>query len=102
MPKTRDPLRLIIKWLLEGTRGGPMRGRILQVLRERPMNINQLAKTLNINYKTVMHHIEILEEHGLVRKLARGYGAPYTLTATAEDYWELIEEALKNLGLSEG
>ncbi len=76
-----------------------MRGRILLALRDRPMNINQLAKTLNINYKTVMHHIEILEEHGLVRKLTKGYGAPYTLTATAENYWGYIEESLKSLGI---
>ncbi|MGC8569713.1 ArsR/SmtB family transcription factor [Caldivirga sp.] len=54
-------LRRLLIWLIGGSRGGLMRYKILKTLRERPMNPNQLAKYLNVNYRTVIYHLEILE-----------------------------------------
>ncbi len=83
-------LRKIITWLLSGSRGGPTRLKILRALKEKPMNPNQLAKTLNLNYKTVLHHLSVLERHGLVVRLGSGYGAPYFLSDTLERNWEVV------------
>jgi len=91
-------VRLIVRWLLEGSRGGRLRARILLLLKEKPMNPNQLAKTLQVNYRTVTHHLKVLQKHGLVKRLGReGYGAPYVLTRLSEEVWEDIVESAKRI-----
>lgn len=52
-------LRKLLIWLIVGSRGGLMRLRILQILRRKPMNSNQLARHLNVNYRTIIYHLEI-------------------------------------------
>ena len=89
-----ESYKIIIKWLLEGSRGGPMRARILQLLANGIYNAHQIAKKLNVNYRTVTHHLKILEEHGIVVKLKEGYGAPYTLSKRAMKFLDFIMESI--------
>lgn len=58
------------------------------------MNMNQLSRRLGLNYRTVAHHINVLERHGLVTRIADGYGAPYTLSASASENWRIIKESI--------
>jgi DNA-binding transcriptional ArsR family regulator len=90
----KDLKRLLI-WLIGGSRGGLMRYRILLTLRERPMNPNQLAKILNVNYRTVIYHLEILERNGLVTKAGEGYGAPYLISDYLNDRWGVLEDVVR-------
>lgn len=72
--------RTLLWYLLAGTRGGPNRRRILEMLRSNPYNANQLAASLRIDYRTIRHHLTLLERNGLVyRPVGRGYAAPYDL-----------------------
>ena len=87
--------RLIVKWLLEGSRGGKLRAKILLLLKEKPLNPNQLARLLGVNYRTISHHLKVLEEHGLVKKLRNSHGAPYVLTELSERIWGYIVESAK-------
>jgi predicted transcriptional regulator len=45
-------------WLILDTSGGLNRARIIKQLKERPSNINQLKKKLNINRGTIQHHLK--------------------------------------------
>lgn len=82
--------RQLLLYLLEGTRGGESRSRILAALQKRPQNAHQLAKALRLDYKTVLHHLGLLTRHALVLRLkGSSYAAPYTL---AEDL--LVEKEL--------
>ncbi len=92
-----DPskLRKLLIWLLYGSKGGPTRAKIILALRRRPMNPNQLAKELKLNYKTVIHHLEILRKHGLVSRLEESYGAPYFISDALEKNWEIVESILR-------
>jgi len=48
------PTSLFPLWsLTAGTRGGPTRAKILETLRKKPQNTNQLAHLLKMDYKTV-------------------------------------------------
>ncbi len=86
----------LIWFLLAGTRGGPNRARILAALRERPRNANQLAEALALNYRTVLHHLELLAEHGLITTPARdAYGAVYFLSAAMERNVDLLDRILR-------
>ena len=62
-----DPRFKRLLWYLIGTtKGGVTRARILEMLNFRPSNTNQIASELRLDYKTVVHHLEILSKNGLV------------------------------------
>ncbi|MCE4601540.1 MAG: winged helix-turn-helix domain-containing protein [Desulfurococcales archaeon] len=92
-------LKLLLAWLLEGSRGGATRARIMLELKDNPSNPNQLSRRLGLNYRTIIHHLEVLERHGLVERIGSGYGAPYTLSDLALENWDVIfEVACRVLG----
>ncbi|KUK75095.1 winged helix-turn-helix domain-containing protein, partial [Methanobacterium sp. 42_16] len=56
-------MRKFLWKLLAGTKGGLNRARIIDELKNRPYNANQLAERLSLNYKTIKYHIEVLEKN---------------------------------------
>jgi DNA-binding transcriptional ArsR family regulator len=74
------------------TRGGPNRLRLLQLLAETPRNANKLARETQLDYKTVRHHLDVLEEAGLIRRDGAEYGVMYRPTEQAYEAWETIEQ----------
>lgn len=73
--------RSLMWYLLYGTRGGPNRRRILEELEVRPGNAHQLASSLALDYRTVRHHLRLLERSGAVaRPVGDAYAAPYELS----------------------
>ena len=75
-----DPEIQRLLWhLLAETRGGEVRARIIELLRERSYNINQLAQLLALNYKAVEHHMDVLTKNNLVVTRER-YGVLYFLS----------------------
>ena len=92
-------LRRLLWYLLGGTRGGPNRAEIIKTLQNRPCNANQLAETLQVDYKTVQHHVRILEENGLVSLANKGsYGAVLFLTAKMEEALPILDEIWSRIG----
>lgn len=68
----------LLWYLFAGSRGGPTRIRILAALLDRPYNLNQLAKHLGMDYKTVDHNLRVLMKHVIVVCPEAGsYGATY-------------------------
>jgi len=85
-------MEAVLWYVLTGTRGGPNRTRILQALDERPRNANQLAESLGLDYKTVRHHLDVLEENDIVGKSGDEYGAVYLPTDRTQRNWETVDE----------
>ncbi|MFB6068417.1 MAG: ArsR/SmtB family transcription factor [Halobacterium sp.] len=79
-------------YVLTGTRGGPNRVRILRAVDERPRNANQLAEDLELDYKTVRHHLDVLVEHDVVEASGDDYGAVYLPTDRVRRHWDTVEE----------
>jgi predicted transcriptional regulator len=73
----RETMRLIW-YLFAGPRRVENRIRIIEVLKKKPHNINQLAKILGVDYKGVQHYIGVLEKNNTVAKLGEKYGAEHT------------------------
>jgi predicted transcriptional regulator len=95
-----DPeLRRLLWFLLGGKRGGENRAKIIQLLRIRPRNLNQLARGLNIQYKAVQHHTHVLMTSSLVVSSGEGYGTVYLLSPWFEHHIEIFEQVCGSVGL---
>jgi DNA-binding transcriptional ArsR family regulator len=84
-------------YLLTATRGGANRARIIRALSERPMNANQLASDLDVGYKTVRHHLDALEDHGVVEAGEESYATLYFLTDRFEQHRDTFEMILEKM-----
>ena len=57
-----------------GMSGKYTRMRIICAITENPLNTQELARKLNLDYKTIKHNIEILEKNNLITRQGEGYG----------------------------
>ena len=74
-------MKNLLWYLIAGTKGGETRGRIIDLLKKKPSNANKIAEILKLDYKTVRHHLEILEKNDIILAVNKGnYGAVYFLS----------------------
>lgn len=97
----RDRMKKLLWWLIAGSTGGPNRAKIIMALHQRPYNANQLSETLNLNYKTVRHHIKVLEENNVITSTGKNkYGEMYFLTDKMEENYDTFQEIWKELKIN--
>lgn len=73
-----DPEAKRLLWFLfAGSRGGENRIRIIDLLKDRPHNMNQLAEAMGVDYKAVQHHVGVLERNNMVTRVGEKYGVLY-------------------------
>jgi len=80
-----DSKTRLLYWLLNASRGGPTRLRILRAVSEKPENIRQLSIALAMDYKTVQGHVEMLVENGILETPKKKYGSVYFLSPEWDD-----------------
>ena len=90
-------MKKVLWWLILGTRGGINRAKIIKKLNERPYNAHQLAEELNVNYRTVRHHIKILEDSEVVKSAGEKYGKMYFLSENMERNYNDFETIWKQV-----
>jgi len=83
------PMKKILWWLIAGTKGGINRARIMH---ERPYNAHKLAEKLELDYKTVRHHIKVLEDNNVITATGEKYGTMYFLSSQMEENYELFQQ----------
>lgn len=54
--------------LLMGRNGGKTTVKILDKILDKPCNANQLSKTLNLDYNTIIHHTNIMRKYKYITK----------------------------------
>jgi len=90
-------LKYVLGWLIAGTRGGATRARIISTLRESPQNANQLANLVGKDYRTIRHHLRVLEKNRIIVAAGNKYAATYFLSPEMEENYTLFEELLKKV-----
>ncbi len=90
-------LKYILGWLIAGTRGGVTRAKIISTLRESPQNANQLSTLLKMDYRTIRHHLKVLQKNKLITSAGEGYGTTYFLSTLLEDNYAVFEEIVKKI-----
>lgn len=89
----------VLYWLIAGSKGGINRARILGALEKKPMNSNTLSTKLKLDYKTVQHHIKLLQQNQLIVNTGSRYGKVFFISPQLKDEWQLFEEMLKKGGV---
>ncbi|MGI0004436.1 MAG: ArsR/SmtB family transcription factor [Candidatus Nitrosotenuis sp.] len=92
----RDAQRLLL-YVFTATRGGLTRLQIIKLLSEKPMNTNQLALEMRLDYKAIQHHLTVLEKNNLVTKIGVRYGATFHLSNYLEANILALEKSVTKL-----
>ncbi|AJM91803.1 ArsR family transcriptional regulator [Nitrosopumilus piranensis] len=88
-----DPDAKRLLWFIfAGSRGGLNRLKIISKLKENPLNTNQLANELGLDYKAIQHHIKVLEKNNLITKAGEKYGVMFFISTFLEVNMETFEE----------
>jgi DNA-binding transcriptional ArsR family regulator len=88
-----DPDAKRLLWFLfAGSRGGENRIRIIDLIKERPYNVNQLAEAIGIDYKAVQYHIGVLEKNNMITRTGEKYGVLYFISNYLEANIESFRE----------
>ena len=93
-----DPYAKRLLWFIfAGSRGGLNRLRLVSILKNTPLNANQLAKELSLDYKAIQHHVQVLEKNNIVTKVGEKYNVTYFISNFLEANMESFDEIASKL-----
>jgi predicted transcriptional regulator len=93
-----DPNAKRLLWyLFAGSKGGDNRIKIIEFLKERPYNINQLSEKLNLDYKAIQHHVKVLEKNNIISRMGEKYGVLFFISSYMEANIEAFKEVSSKL-----
>lgn len=92
--KASKETKMLLAYIFANSRGGPVRVKIISVLRRVSYNAQQLSTALGMDYQTIRHHMVVLEKNNLVSKDGREYGTRYFVTPLLEANMEVFDEIL--------
>jgi len=88
----------ILWYVFATSKGGPTRIRIVDLLESRPYNMHQISKELKMDYKTIQHHIRVLEENRILTAEEKKYGTIYFPSAMFENVKDIFNEIKNKVG----
>ena len=88
-------MKKLLWWLIAGMKGGLNRAKIIKMLNDRPYNAHQLSEELNLDYKTIRHHIKVLEQNNVVKSGGEKYGKMYFLSPAMEENYDTFRRNLE-------
>ena len=92
-------MKNLLWYLIAGTKGGGTRGRMIEFIRKNPSNANKIAEMLKLDYKTVRHHIDVLEKNNVIIAVNKGsYGAVYFLSESMQANIKTFDEIWAQFG----
>ena len=95
-----EEFRRLMWFLIGGSRGGENRVKILAAIRDRPRNLNQLAKLIGVDYRSVQHHMAILQKNNLVQSSGERYGVVYSIHPWLNHHIETFQQVCTDIGFS--
>jgi DNA-binding transcriptional ArsR family regulator len=93
-----DEFSRLVWFLIGGGRGGENRAKILFAIHERPRNLNQLAKFIGVDYRSVQHHMSVLQKNNMVESSGERYGVVYSIHPWLNYHFRTFEKVCAKLG----
>ena len=90
--KTHPQTKFLFWYVFGASRGGENRIRIITDLKGSPANTNKISEHLQMDYKSIKHHLAVLEKNNLVGKTGERYGMSFFLFSLLEENMELFNE----------
>ena len=96
-----DPYAKRLLWFVfAGSRGGLNRLKIIQAIQKTPLNANQLAKELGVDYKAIIHHVAVLEKNNLITRIGEKYNVTFFIStfleANLDSFLEIVQKLEKS------
>ena len=92
-------MKNLIWYLIAGTRGGETRARVVELLSKNPSNANKISSELKLDYKTIRHHLNVLEKNNIIIQVNKGnYAAMYFLSEIMKQNIEIFNEIWERFG----
>lgn len=92
-------MKNLLWYLVAGTKGGETRGKVIDLIRKKPSNANKMAEILKLDYKTIRHHLDVLEKNNIIAAINKGkYGAVYFLSEFMQANIKLFDEIWEQFG----
>ena len=96
-----DPYAKRLLWFVfAGSRGGMNRLKIIQAIQKTPLNANQLAKELGIDYKAIIHHVMVLEKNNLITRIGEKYNVTFFIStfleANLDSFLQIVQKLEKS------
>ena len=93
-----DPYAKRLLWFVfVGSKGGLNRIRLISYIRSKPLNANQLAKEMSLDYKAIQHHVKVLEKNNLITRVGEKYGATFFISTFLEVNLQVFDEIVGKL-----
>ena len=93
-----EDFRRLLWFMLGGSRGGENRAKILSAIKSRPSNLNQLAKLIDVDYRSVQHHMSVLRKNNLVLGAGQKYGVVYSIHPYLDFHFDIFQKVCGELG----
>jgi len=90
--KAHKETKMLIWTVFAGSKGATNRIKIINLLTKNPYNINRLSEELHLDYKTIQHHVRVLETNNFVSKTDSSYPIIYFIAPLLESSMEIFEE----------
>ena len=90
-------IKRLLWFVFAGSRGGLNRIRIVLLLKKRPYNTHQLSNELGLDYKSIQHHLRVLERNSLITSSGQKYAATYFISTFLEIHLNVFEEIVTRL-----
>lgn len=98
-----DPSAVKLFWyMFASSYGGRTRLNIITLLRERPYNRSKLAEALGLDYKSVQHHLDVLEKNNLITRQGEKYGVLFFISPYLEAKTDAFDEVVAKLQKGNG
>ena len=92
-------MKNLLWYLVAGTKGGETRGKLIELINKNPSNANKIAEILGLDYKTVRHHLDVLEKNNIITSVNKGnYGAVYFLSEIMKANFNIFSEIWAQFG----
>jgi predicted transcriptional regulator len=84
--------KYVLWWLLANTQGGENRAKILKEIMQKPCNAHELSNSLDLNYKTIRYHLDLLEKNNIIIPIGEKYGKTYFPSDNLNELKEYFDE----------